>query len=70
MTQLLPCIRSCVQEAMTLPAGEHLVLDPSIRNWVVLPMVWTMILMSLLRNNIQQYIKNDKPIKKDELAQK
>jgi hypothetical protein len=38
---------------------EHLVLDPAIRNWVVLPMIGIMVLVGLGRHYVQQLIKSD-----------
>lgn len=38
---------------------QHLVLDPSIRNWVVLPMILIMVFVGLGRHYVQQLIKSD-----------
>mmetsp|Transcript_31661 Transcript_31661/g.42886 ORF Transcript_31661/g.42886 Transcript_31661/m.42886 type:complete len:291 (-) Transcript_31661:269-1141(-) len=41
---------------------EMLVLDPQIRDWVVLPMVMIMVLMGLTRHYVQQLLESDKAI--------
>ena len=47
-----------------------LLLDPSIRDWVVLPMVAIMVLMNLMRHYAQQCLKDSKPIDATEMQQK
>ena len=47
-----------------------LLLDPSIRDWVVLPMVAIMVLMNLMRHYAQQAMKDSKPIDATEMQQK
>lgn len=36
---------------------EYLLLDPEIRNWVVLPMVLMIMLVGIARHYVQQLIK-------------
>jgi len=48
-------------------AGHTLVLDPQIRDWVVLPMVAIMVLMGLARHYIQQLMKSDSMLDKEEI---
>lgn len=43
-------------------AAEDIILDPSIRDWVVLPMVLVMVLIGLLRHYIQTLLKSKKPM--------
>jgi len=45
-------------------------LDPQIRDWVVLPMVYMMVLMGALRHYVQQMLKTEKPIDKEEAGYK
>ena len=49
---------------------QQLVLDPAIRDWVVLPMVAIMILVGVGRVYVQQYIKSEAPIEPEELRLK
>lgn len=51
-------------------AGEHLVLDPSIRDWVVFPLMLMVILVGVLRHNITALLKSEKPLEKEELSYK
>ncbi len=44
---------------MRLSANDELILDPNIRDWVVLPMVLLMILMGLTRNGVSVLLKSD-----------
>ena len=37
-----------------------LMLDPAIRNWVLLPILLVMVLMTLLRQYVQQLLKSTK----------
>ena len=39
-------------------AREHLSLDPAIRDWVVIPMVIMLVLVTLGRNYVNQLIKS------------
>ncbi|CAM9273929.1 unnamed protein product [Heterosigma akashiwo] len=48
--------------------ADSLVLDPQIRDWVVLPLVYLMVLMGALRHYIQQMLKSDKQIDKEEVG--
>ncbi|CAM9466409.1 unnamed protein product [Ectocarpus sp. 12 AP-2014] len=50
--------------------GEHLVLDPAIRDWVVFPLMLMVILVGVLRHNITALLKADKPLDKEELSYK
>eukprot|EP00903_Cladosiphon_okamuranus_P021880 g20115.t1 len=50
--------------------GEHLVLDPAIRDWVVLPLMLMVILVGVLRHNITALLKAEKPLDKEELSYK
>lgn len=46
----------------SLAAMENpLVLDPAIRDWVLIPMIYVLIIVSVLRNNITRLMKNPKP---------
>lgn len=47
-----------------------LLLDPSIRDWVVLPMVAIMVLMNLMRHYAQQMMKASTPMDATEVQQK
>lgn len=51
-------------------SGEHLVLDPAIRNWVVFPLMLMVILVGILRHNISALLKSEKPLDKEELSYK
>jgi len=53
-------------------AGEQspLLLDPSIRDWVVLPMVAIMVLMGLCRHYAQQCLKSSSAMDADEIRHK
>ena len=42
-------------------AGE-LTLDPSIRDWVLLPIVVVMVMVGIGRSMVQQLMKSDKPV--------
>ena len=46
---------------------DLLLLDPAIRNWVVLPMVLIMVLVGLTRHFVQQLLKSDKQLDAAEL---
>jgi hypothetical protein len=46
---------------------EHLLLDPSIRDWVVIPMVILLVLVALGRNYVSQLIKSTPTITADDL---
>eukprot|EP00752_Nemacystus_decipiens_P017082 g15299.t1 len=48
--------------------GEHLVLDPAIRNWVVFPLMLMVILVGVLRHYITALLKAEKPLEKEELT--
>ncbi|CAM9454452.1 unnamed protein product [Ascophyllum nodosum] len=50
--------------------GEHLVLDPAIRDWVVFPLMLMVILVGVLRHNITALLKSEKPLDKNELSYK
>lgn len=50
--------------------GEHLVLDPAIRDWVVFPLMLMVILVGVLRHNITTLLKAEKPLDKEELSYK
>ncbi|CAM9892387.1 unnamed protein product [Pylaiella littoralis] len=50
--------------------GEHLVLDPAIRDWVVFPLMLMVILVGVLRHNITALLKAEKPLDKEELSHK
>ena len=48
--------------------GEHeLLLDPAIRNWVLIPIVIIMFLMGLLRNNVTKMLRKDTPPKREQI---
>ena len=47
-----------------------LLLDPSIRDWVVLPMVAIMVLMGLCRHYAQQCLKSSTPMDAEEIKHK
>ena len=49
---------------------EHLVLDPQIRDWVVIPMVLMLILVGMGRHYVQQLITTDQQINLDEMRHK
>eukprot|EP00600_Ochromonadales_sp_CCMP1393_P004642 CAMPEP_0174953960 /NCGR_PEP_ID=MMETSP0004_2-20121128/159_1 /TAXON_ID=420556 /ORGANISM="Ochromonas sp., Strain CCMP1393" /LENGTH=272 /DNA_ID=CAMNT_0016201721 /DNA_START=33 /DNA_END=851 /DNA_ORIENTATION=+ len=46
---------------------EHLLLDPSIRDWVVIPMVVMMVLVALGRNYVSQLIKSTPSVTESDL---
>lgn len=48
--------------------GHELVLDPDIRNWVLLPIVAIMVLVTLLRHFAQQLMTSEKPADAKQLA--
>jgi len=48
--------------------GEHeLLLDPAIRNWVLIPIVIIMFLMGLLRNNVTKMMRKDTVPKREQI---
>ena len=48
--------------------GEHeLLLDPAIRDWVLIPIVIIMFLMGLLRNNVTKLMRKDTPAKREQI---
>ncbi len=57
---------------MAAPGGSHhdLVLDPSIRNWGVLPILVFVLAVNLIRAYLQLLGKTDKPLEKEELRRK
>lgn len=50
--------------------GDHLVLDPAIRDWVVFPLMLMVILVGVLRHNITALLKADKALDKEEVSHK
>jgi len=46
--------------------SEALLLDPQIRDWVVLPLVYMMVLTGALRHYCQEMLVGEKPIDKEE----
>jgi hypothetical protein len=48
-------------------AREHLLLDPAIRDWVVIPMVILLVLVALGRNYVSQLIKSTPDITENDL---
>mmetsp|Transcript_15865 Transcript_15865/g.48159 ORF Transcript_15865/g.48159 Transcript_15865/m.48159 type:complete len:253 (-) Transcript_15865:368-1126(-) len=48
---------------------EDLVLDPSIRDWVLIPIFIIMFLMGLLRNNVTKMMKGAEPTKRETVQQ-
>jgi len=50
-------------------AREHLLLDPAIRDWVVIPMVIMLVLVGLGRNYVNQLIKSTPVITEDSLGE-
>ena len=42
-------------------AGHSLMLDPDIRNWVLIPIGIIMFLMGILRNNVTKMLRKDVP---------
>ncbi|CAN0143402.1 unnamed protein product [Discosporangium mesarthrocarpum] len=50
--------------------GDHLILDPAIRDWVVFPLMFMVILVGIIRHNITGLLKADKPLDKEELTHK
>lgn len=51
-------------------SGGELVLDPAIRDWVVLPMVLMLVLVGLGRHYVQQLIKGDEKVDPEAVANK
>lgn len=49
---------------------EPMVLDPQIRDWVVLPMVGIMVLMGLVRHHVQQLLDSSQPADAGDLKNK
>lgn len=47
----------------------EIILDPSIRDWVVLPMVAVMILIGLTRHFVSLLLKSDKPVDVQQMRQ-
>jgi hypothetical protein len=48
--------------------GEHeLLLDPAIRDWVLIPIVVIMFLMGLLRNNVTKMMRKDTAPKREQI---
>jgi hypothetical protein len=50
--------------------GEHLVLDPAIRNWCLFPLMIVMILVSVLKHYINVLLQSDKPADVEDLRLK
>lgn len=50
-----------------MPSREHLLLDPAIRDWVVIPMVVLLVLVALGRNYVNQLIKSTPEITENDL---
>ena len=46
-----------------------LVLDPAIRDWVLVPIVIIMFLMGILRNNVTKMMRKDSPPKREQILQ-
>ena len=46
----------------------ELVLDPAIRDWVLIPIVVIMFLMGVLRNNVTKMLKKDSPPNRTQVA--
>jgi hypothetical protein len=51
----------------SMVAREHLLLDPAIRDWVVIPMVILLVLVALGRNYVSQLIKSTPEITENDL---
>lgn len=49
---------------------QQLVLDPAIRDWVVLPMVAIMVIVGVGRVYVQQIIKSEAAVDVDEIRHK
>jgi ER membrane protein complex subunit 3 len=50
--------------------GEHLVLDPAIRNWCLFPLMIVMILVSVLKHYINVLLQSEKPADVEDLRLK
>ena len=48
---------------------EHLLLDPSIRDWVVLPLVAMMVMVGIARHYVQGLMKSDGEVSADKLVE-
>jgi len=48
---------------------EHLLLDPSIRDWVVLPLVAMMVMVGIGRHYVQQLMKSDPEMNKEKFEE-
>jgi len=46
---------------------DELVLDPSIRDWVLIPIFVVMFLMGILRNNVTKMMKTTEPTKREQV---
>ena len=52
-----------------MTASEHLLLDPAIRDWVVIPMFIMLILVGIARQYLMTYTKSDPKFSKADLAE-
>ena len=63
-----PWARSAALPLARASMGEHeLLLDPAIRNWVLIPIVIIMFLMGLLRNNVTKMMRKDTVPKREQI---
>lgn len=47
--------------------GEELVLDPAIRDWVLIPIVVIMFLVGILRNNVMKMMRKETPPNREQV---
>merc|ERR1719291_1048438 len=47
----------------------ELVLDPAIRDWVLIPLVVIMFLVGILRNNVMKMLRKETPPSRDTIKQ-
>lgn len=59
------CVFGCVNRAM---AGPELLLDSSIRMWVVLPIVFITFFVGIIRHYVTQLLHSDKKVNLEQVS--
>lgn len=59
---------ACVKLTETNMAGPELLLDSSIRVWVVLPIVFITFLVGVLRHYVTKLIQSDKKVELEQVS--
>ena len=53
-----------------MPTAHEIILDPAIRNWVLLPIFLVMFLQGVLRQYVSVLLKDDKKTQLDAISKK